>query len=104
MEILDISNGSVEFIPFWPERGGDVNPGWGFVPFGGGPQLCIGRECMVYSRLAVHSLVIFLHSRKTDHHSEIFALTEATHGLIRILQSFEAIEAQDVNEGRREPG
>ncbi|KAL9639446.1 MAG: hypothetical protein Q9164_000920 [Protoblastenia rupestris] len=29
---------------FRPERWRDLRPGWGFVPFGGGPRICIGRE------------------------------------------------------------
>ena len=29
---------------FKPERWENLHPGWGYVPFGGGPRLCIGRE------------------------------------------------------------
>lgn len=29
---------------FRPERWEELHPGWGFVPFGGGPRLCIGRK------------------------------------------------------------
>ena len=38
---------------FRPERWADLNPGWGFVPFGGGPRLCIGREWIASSRFAL---------------------------------------------------
>ena len=36
-----------------PERWADLNPGWGFVPFGGGPRLCIGREWIASARFAL---------------------------------------------------
>ena len=29
---------------FRPERWATLKPGWGFVPFGGGPRICIGRK------------------------------------------------------------
>ena len=43
---------------FRPERWADLNPGWGFVPFGGGPRLCIGREWTASSRFALLLIVL----------------------------------------------
>ena len=53
---------------FRPERWEHLRPGWAFVPFGGGPRLCIGQE---------------------------FALTEAMFFLIRMVQAFDEIRPVD---------
>ena len=29
---------------FRPERWETLEPGWAYVPFGGGPRVCLGRE------------------------------------------------------------
>lgn len=29
---------------FVPERWRDLRPGWGYLPFSGGPRICMGRE------------------------------------------------------------
>ena len=31
---------------FRPERWDGLRPGWGFLPFNGGPRICIGRGCL----------------------------------------------------------
>lgn len=51
-----------------PERWEKLRPGWAYVPFNGGPRICIGQQ---------------------------FALTEAGYTIVRILQHFEAIESRD---------
>lgn len=33
---------------FVPERWDGLRPGWSFLPFSGGPRLCIGRESFLY--------------------------------------------------------
>ncbi|KAL6713146.1 hypothetical protein ACLMJK_009267 [Lecanora helva] len=53
---------------FRPERWDDLKPGWNYVPFSGGPRMCVGQQ---------------------------LALTEATYTMLRLLQSFKAIEAAD---------
>lgn len=30
---------------FNPERWNGLRPGWGFLPFNGGPRICLGRKC-----------------------------------------------------------
>lgn len=50
---------------FRPERFQGRKPGWEFLPFNGGPRICIGQQ---------------------------FALTEASYVVVRLLQRFDAIE------------
>lgn len=55
-------------LDFKPERWGDSTrkiPAWQFLPFSGGPRICLGQQ---------------------------FALTEASYVLVRMLQRFEAVE------------
>lgn len=58
---------------FVPERWESARPGWGYVPFNGGPRLCIGQQ---------------------------FALTEAGFVIVRLLQRYEIIEGLDVDPTR----
>lgn len=51
-----------------PERWEKLKPGWGYIPFNGGPRICIGQQ---------------------------FALTEAGYTVVRVLQEFEGIECRD---------
>jgi cytochrome P450 len=51
-----------------PERWEKLKPGWGYIPFNGGPRICIGQQ---------------------------FALTEAGYTTVRIMQHFETIENRD---------
>ncbi|KAJ9483070.1 hypothetical protein VN97_g10345 [Penicillium thymicola] len=53
---------------FRPERWANLRPGWAYLPFHGGPRICIGQQ---------------------------FALTEAGYTVVRILQEFESIESRD---------
>lgn len=48
-----------DVLEFKPERwldgeGGDkgkaLRPGWGYLPFNGGPRVCLGRECSTHCR------------------------------------------------------
>lgn len=50
---------------FRPERWQGRKPGWDYIPFNGGPRICIGQQ---------------------------FALTEAGYVLVRLLQRFDSIE------------
>ncbi|KAL9109109.1 MAG: hypothetical protein Q9227_006200 [Pyrenula ochraceoflavens] len=61
-------------LDFRPERwaadapGGPLRPGWAYLPFNGGPRICVGQQ---------------------------YALTEASYTIVRLLQTFEAIENRD---------
>ncbi|KAF4629186.1 hypothetical protein G7Y89_g8956 [Cudoniella acicularis] len=59
---------ALEFRPerWAPEEG--LRPGWGYLPFNGGPRICVGQQ---------------------------FALTEASYTIVRLLQEFSAIENRD---------
>ena len=51
-----------------PERWETLKPGWAYIPFNGGPRICIGQQ---------------------------FALTEAGYSIVRIMQQFGEIENRD---------
>ena len=53
---------------FRPERWENLKPGWAYLPFNGGPRICIGQQ---------------------------FALTEAGYTIVRLLQQFKVIENRD---------
>lgn len=57
-----------EFRPerWAPEEG--LRPGWAYLPFNGGPRICVGQQ---------------------------FALTEASYTTVRLLQEFKRIETRD---------
>ncbi|KAL2861950.1 cytochrome P450 [Aspergillus pseudodeflectus] len=51
-----------------PERWASLKPGWAYIPFNGGPRICLGQQ---------------------------FALTEASYTIMRILRRFKSIEYRD---------
>ncbi|OJD23898.1 hypothetical protein ACJ73_04746 [Blastomyces percursus] len=53
---------------FKPERWESLRPGWEYLPFNGGPRICLGQQ---------------------------FALTEASYTTIRLMQHFRSIESRD---------
>ncbi|KAI9766419.1 MAG: hypothetical protein M1840_006525 [Geoglossum simile] len=53
---------------FRPERWETLRPGWEYLPFNGGPRICIGQQ---------------------------FALTEASYTLVRLVQEFKELESHD---------
>ncbi|KAH8682846.1 cytochrome P450 alkane hydroxylase [Tricladium varicosporioides] len=55
---------------FRPERWEDksLRPGWGYLPFNGGPRICLGQQ---------------------------FALTEIAYTTVRLLQEFSSVESYD---------
>jgi cytochrome P450 len=52
-----------------PERWEKLKPGWAYIPFNGGPRICIGQQ---------------------------FALTEAGYTVVRIVQRFKNVESRDL--------
>jgi cytochrome P450 len=59
---------------FRPGRWGpeeNLRPGWAYLPFNGGPRICVGQQ---------------------------FALTEAGYTIVRLLQEFPEIEDRDGEE------
>lgn len=56
---------------FRPERWTDARPGWKFLPFNGGPRICLGQQ---------------------------YALTEAGYVIVRMLQRFDRMENLDETE------
>jgi len=58
-------------LEFKPERWERLRPGWEYLPFNGGPRICIGQQ---------------------------FALLEASYTTIRLMQQFQRIEARDNQE------
>lgn len=58
-------------LSFRPERWApeeNLRPGWGYLPFNGGPRICVGQQ---------------------------FALTEASYTIVRLMQEFGAVEDRD---------
>ncbi|KAK7702740.1 hypothetical protein SLS57_011239 [Botryosphaeria dothidea] len=58
---------------FIPERWDNLRPGWEYLPFNGGPRICIGQQ---------------------------LALTEGGYTIVRLLQCFKDIESLDHSEWR----
>ncbi|KAL1956489.1 hypothetical protein VTO42DRAFT_7287 [Malbranchea cinnamomea] len=58
---------------FKPERWETIRPGWEYLPFNGGPRICLGQQ---------------------------FALTEASYTTVRLMQNFRTIECRDPNPWR----
>ena len=67
-----------------PHRGPDLkNIGWGYLPFNGGPRICLGREWPFFpwSSFAM-----------ANRDLEEFAILEASYTIVRLLQTFGTIE------------
>lgn len=60
----------VDVEEFKPERWTGRKPGWEFLPFNGGPRICLGQQ---------------------------FALTEAGYVIVRLLQTFDGLEMDQPN-------
>lgn len=76
---------------FRPERWGEgQGKGWEYLPFNGGPRICLGRTS---------PLSFYLHSGDVANARagwvEQYALTEASYTVTRILQKYDRIELAD---------
>ena len=56
---------------FCPERWDSIRPGWGYLPFNGGPRICLGQQ---------------------------YALAEAGYVTVRLAQRFRKLESRDPGE------
>jgi cytochrome P450 len=56
---------------FCPERWDSIRPGWGYLPFNGGPRICLGQQ---------------------------YALAEAGYVTARLAQQFRKLESRDPEE------
>ena len=106
---------------FRPERWETLRPGWEYLPFNGGPRICLGREFTHPLFPRAPSLAFPVSSVKAEsyyherYHAPFFfylyipsptstpltrspeqyALTEASYVTTRILQEFASIESRD---------
>jgi cytochrome P450 len=60
-------------LEFKPERWETLRPGWEYLPFNGGPRICVGQQ---------------------------YALMEASYATIRLMQTFSRIESRDDQDWR----
>lgn len=74
-------------LEFKPERWETLRPGWGYLPFNGGPRICLGRMSLL--------LLVTASYASTNRVSEQFALTEASYATVRLMQRFRTIESRD---------
>lgn len=91
---------------FRPERWLDedgrkgLRPGWEFLPFNGGPRICLGREFYPAFGPSPSQLFFRMVSRSPTYYTDFFgieqfALTEASYTTVRLMQEFESIESRD---------
>jgi hypothetical protein len=78
---------------FRPERWETRRPGWEFLPFNGGPRICLGREFS--SKYSVVQHFTGGDCKADNDIAEQFALTEVSYTTIRLLQEFSKIENRD---------
>lgn len=87
-----------EFRPERWEDGALNNIGWAYLPFNGGPRLCLGREYNLNLLPSVRATII-----GTDDATEQFAELEVSYTVCRLIQVFPHIVVPD-SEPRVEVG
>ena len=75
---------------FKPERWIGRKPGWEYLPFNGGPRICLGRKSSYHHEREMVRMVVKVDMLMIL--KEQFSLTEASYVIVRMLQRFEAIE------------
>lgn len=95
------------FVPErWLDEGDDdddekkkkgLRVGWEYLPFNGGPRICIGRTCYLPSHRIKNTFDWDFGLSETDiqAYAEQFALTEASYLTARLVQEFPRIESRD---------
>jgi hypothetical protein len=79
---------------FRPERweGDELKDiGWGYLPFNGGPRICLGRK-FDFTVISCWFLIFSNYILTTFVYVEEFALLEASYTIARIIQSFPMID------------
>jgi len=74
---------------FKPERWVTLRAAWEYLPFSGGPRLCLGRKlgCSYFMK---HMLFLTA-TPDTDQ----LAITEVAYTTVRLLQEFKSVESRD---------
>lgn len=73
-----------EFVPErWENTDLEKNVGWGFMPFHGGPRICLGSKCPPLKNENEKKTI-----PRSDSLIEDFALMEASYGIVKIIQTF----------------
>jgi hypothetical protein len=81
------ASGFPDYLAFVPERWDHWTPkSWTYIPFNGGPRICIGQRKRDLIPLAA---IISTNLMATE-----FALTEMAYTVVRILQTFERLESR----------
>ena len=75
---------------FVPERWNGLRPGWGYLPFNGGPRICIGRKQPTLCFFGSVCVWVFV---LTVLNVEKFALLETHYLVSRMVQTFETMSA-----------
>jgi Cytochrome P450 len=74
-----------------PLGNNDTTAKWGYLPFNGGPRICLGSKCC----LPLFGLGELLNANLCFLFTVDFALTEAAYTVVRILQRFQTIQLPD---------
>ena len=77
-----------EVDPMTGETKKGLRPGWEYLPFNGGPRICLGRKFSPRILLLNSTNAFFSFP-------EQFALTEASYTTVRVLQEFGTLESRD---------
>ena len=70
-----------ENLPLYCDK---ITAAWGYLPFNGGPRVCLGRRYIPTVHVNILMQILM---------SEDFGLTEASYTVVRILQAFSTIQA-----------
>ena len=74
---------------FKPDRWDRLRVTWGYLPFSGGPRLCLGRKSCSLKLRDVYTLLT------TPIDADQLAITEAAYTTARMLQEFTSAESRD---------